>query len=110
MMIEWGHVWKCVDVLVPYHANKKGCHDQLLIARWDDDFRKIWVTYLNTFTSKSSQFVSKFLVSYLTHNDTYVIFCTSNYHGFSRRVLNMAGKFAREKYGACEKIITLWLF
>ena len=70
MMIEWGHVWKCVDALVPCDANKKGCHDQLLIAGWDDDSRKFWVTFLDTFTSKSSKFVSKFLVLNLTHNDT----------------------------------------
>jgi hypothetical protein len=70
MMIKWGHVWKCVDALVAYDANKKGCHDQLLIARWDDESRKIWVTFLDTFTSKSSKFVSTFLVLNLTHNDT----------------------------------------
>jgi hypothetical protein len=54
MMIKWGHEWKCVDGLVPYDANKKGYHDQLLIARWDDDLRKIWVTFLDTFMNKSS--------------------------------------------------------
>ena len=81
MVIEWGSVCMCVDVLVPYHANKKSCHDQLLIARWDDNISKIRGIFLDTFTSKSGYFVRKFLSSYLTHNDTYVIFCTLNYHG-----------------------------